>query len=400
MDLGHRNLLAREAALIERPCGLHHQQAADLDLGTKAAQHDLDAFTVRKADAEALAARGIVGRDLDAAPRKAQPAHAMRQPRDAQPGLDHAHPPPLAQHEVARGDAQALEQQLAMAAMLLGAHDRDAPQDPPAGIVAVKQKAAQPVARIVRGPRDQHEMLGRARAGDEPLVAVDHVIIAVPGRGRAHHPGVRARPRRRLGHREGRSHAALGHRAQPPLLLLGRAEALDHHHVAVIGRGRVEHHRPEDRAVHLLVADGHADPPDRAPAEAFRELQVPQAPRARPRPHPFQKRGGDVFVFVVAGRVGLERQKLGRDEIRDLAAQRVQRGGDGEVHEDPFQRPDFRDPRRGGRHRPQGSCRSCRTPRAKPAAAAARPDPRAGPAGAAGCAGSAPARPRSRRSRG
>ena len=80
---------------------------------------------------------------------------------------------------------------------------------------------------------------------------------------------------------------------QPALLLLRRADRLEHHHVAVVGRRRVEHDGPEDRAVHRLVADRHARPVEPRPAasraSAAGTTGPPPAPwRARPR----EGRGG------------------------------------------------------------------------------------------------------------
>ena len=68
MDLGHRNLLARKGSLVERPRGLHHQQAADLDLHCQIAEHQLDAFAVDQFLTEAFASLGIFGGDFNAFP--------------------------------------------------------------------------------------------------------------------------------------------------------------------------------------------------------------------------------------------------------------------------------------------------------------------------------------------
>ena len=57
LHLGHRDFLARAAALIEHPGRVHGEQPADLDLLRDFAQFDLHAFAVAKLDAETFAVR-------------------------------------------------------------------------------------------------------------------------------------------------------------------------------------------------------------------------------------------------------------------------------------------------------------------------------------------------------
>ena len=139
------------------------------------AQLDLHALAIDQLHPEALARRRVILRDLHAALGKSEPAHAMRQPRGAKPHLRQLQPLPFPEQHRIRRDHEPVERQFAMPAMLLRPHDRDAPDDAPARLVAVEEERRQPVARIVRGPRDQDEVLGFLRAGDEPLAAVHHV---------------------------------------------------------------------------------------------------------------------------------------------------------------------------------------------------------------------------------
>jgi hypothetical protein len=88
-------------------------------------------------------------------------------------------------------------------AVLLRPHDRNAAQDPPARLVAVIEEGGEAAPRIVRGARDQNEMIGDAGAGNELFVAVDHPAVARLFRARADHAGIGAAPGRRLGHGEG-----------------------------------------------------------------------------------------------------------------------------------------------------------------------------------------------------
>ncbi len=85
----------------------------------------------------------------------------------------------LHQH-VARGDFEPLEGDLAMPAMLLRPHDRDAADDVPAGAVAVEQEGGEALARIVGRPRHEDEVCGILGAGDEPLAAGDDVGVSPP----------------------------------------------------------------------------------------------------------------------------------------------------------------------------------------------------------------------------
>src|SRR5215472_17250900 len=55
VHFGHRDFLARVIALVELPCGMHHQKTPDLDLLRHLAELDLHALAVGKARTEAFA---------------------------------------------------------------------------------------------------------------------------------------------------------------------------------------------------------------------------------------------------------------------------------------------------------------------------------------------------------
>ena len=61
----------------------------------------------------------------------------MREPRRPEPDLGDAQAVAEAHQHVLVGDFEALEDELAVPAVLLRAHDRDAPHDVPARLVAV-----------------------------------------------------------------------------------------------------------------------------------------------------------------------------------------------------------------------------------------------------------------------
>src|SRR3569833_2944034 len=124
------------------------------------AERDLHALPVGELDADALAALDIVLRDLHAALGDAAPAHAVREPRGAEPDLRRFKPVALAHQHALERNFQAVEFQLAMAAVLLRPHDRDAALDAPTGLVLVEQESGETAARIVRGARHQDEMCG------------------------------------------------------------------------------------------------------------------------------------------------------------------------------------------------------------------------------------------------
>ena len=169
-------------------------------------------------------------------------------------------------------------------------------------------------------------------AGDVPFAAVDHPAVALALRHRLHHRRVRPAARMRLGHREGAADLAVDDRLKPALLLRCGPDLVQHHHVAVVGCGRVEADRPEDRPVHLLVAGGHADQRQALPAPLLRHLERPQPFGLRLGAQPLQGRRADVLVLVPVGAVRLHRQDLALDEGADPLAIILDLGRQGKVH--------------------------------------------------------------------
>ena len=245
--------------------------------------------------------------------------------RDAQAVAD------VEQHVVVV-DLEAVEFELAVAAVLLRAEDADAAHDPPAGLVAVIEERREAAPRIVRGARDQDEMRRAVGAGDEPFAAVDHPF-AVPAFGAgADHAGIGAAARRRLGHGEGRAHLALDDRAQPALLLGRRAGAREQIHVAVVGRHAVEGERPEDRARGLLVHRRPGDDRQRHAAELLGRLRRPQAFGLRLGAHRLEAFVRDVLVLGEIHGIRFERQHMALDEGAGAQAQVFDVGRQREIH--------------------------------------------------------------------
>src|SRR5262249_30545964 len=225
VHLGHRDFLLGAAALVDEPGRMHHQEPPDLDTVGDLAELDLHALAVGEPHPEPFAVGDISLGDLAAALGEPKPAHAVRETGGAEPDLGDAQAVAGRHQDVLVRNLEALEREFAVAAVLLRAHDRDAPHDLPAGLISVKQEGGEAATRIVGGARDEDEMIGDAGAGDEPLVTADDPAIALALGAGADHARIRAAAGRRLGHGEGRAHLALDDRPQPLLLLRRRADA-------------------------------------------------------------------------------------------------------------------------------------------------------------------------------
>ncbi len=228
-------------------------------------------------------------------------------------------PSPDVQEHVFVLDLEAVEFELAMAAMLLGAENADAANDPPARLVAMVEERGQAAARIVGGARNEDVVRGAVGSGDEPLAAMDDPFATTALGAGADHAGIGAAAGRRLGHGEGRAHLALDDRAQPALLLGRRAGARQQVHVAVVGRHAVERERPEQRARRLFVHRRPGDDRQRHAAELLGRLRRPQASGLRLRPHRFEPLAGNVLVLGEILRVALRAAARGPRRRRGCA---------------------------------------------------------------------------------
>jgi len=99
---------------------VHGEKPSDVDVVADLAELHLHALAVGELDAETLAAIDVLLRDLHAALRPAEPAHAMGQPRRAKPHLHDLQTVAEAAEHVVVMDFEAVELKLAMAAVLLG----------------------------------------------------------------------------------------------------------------------------------------------------------------------------------------------------------------------------------------------------------------------------------------
>src|SRR5262249_8637114 len=152
--------------------------------------------------AEAFASVDVILRNLQATLGPAQPAHAMGQPRRSEPDLSDFQSIADAEQHIVIADFKAVEFELAVAAVLLGPHDRDTPDYAPARLIAVVEKRRQAAALVVGGSGDDDEMRSFGGAGDEPLAPVNDPFAVFLLGARADHAGIGAAARRRFGHRE------------------------------------------------------------------------------------------------------------------------------------------------------------------------------------------------------
>ena len=166
------------------------------------------------------------------------------------------------------------------------------------------------------GDRQHDQERGEAGVGREPLLAVDHPLVAVAlGAGRELR---RVRPAGRLGHRERRHHLLGEQRFEVALLQLRGAVAGEDLGVAGVGRLAAEHDRPRMGPAEDLVEQRQLDLPETLAAEMRAEVARPQPALA----HPLLERGHEppAHRVVHVERVTdheVERLDLVRDEPFD-----------------------------------------------------------------------------------
>ena len=144
------------------------------------------------------------------------------------------------------------------------------------------------MARVRRGVgvgerhRDVERAARIAGAGRPPFLAVERPFVAFEPRVHGDVGRVR-RGDARLRHEIGRAGASLEKIRQPARLLLGRAVALEHFHVAGVRSGAVEDLGGEERPAHLFGEIGVFDRREPVALVGAGEPEVPQAlgPRLR-----------------------------------------------------------------------------------------------------------------------
>src|SRR5208337_2112898 len=181
-------------------------------------------------------------------------SHAVVDASRAEPRLRDREAAAFLAEQVAHRHAAVLVDYLAMPAAAGVAHHRHGANQVESRSVGRNDYLAGAAMRRRVGVRHDHrDREARAnRVGREPLVAVDHVVVAVANGaglelGRIGACGIR------LGHREAGAHLAVETGLEPFLFLLGRAELGQDFHVAGIGRHTVERARADRAAAHQLA---------------------------------------------------------------------------------------------------------------------------------------------------
>jgi hypothetical protein len=137
--------------------------------------------------------------------------------------------------------------------------------------------------RLVRSPHeDGNPATWVGRIGCVPLVAVDHIVIAV-ALNRRLDVGRITRGHVWLGHGKAGTYRSLEQRLQPLRFLLDSSIALEHFHIAGIGRGAIEQLGREMRPAHHLAQRGVLEIGESCTVLRCRQKQIPEAgcPRFR-----------------------------------------------------------------------------------------------------------------------
>ena len=222
-DLDHRDLLAGRALAggVHLPGGHQGEQARLVDLHPALGDEVLDELLVGELAAERLARRGAPAHHLDRPLGGADRAHAVVDAAGAEAVLGD-HEAGLARAEqVGLGHSAVLVEDLAVAGAAVVAHHRDGADEVEPGVVDGDDDHARPRVGVRVGVGDDHRDRDRGAdgAGGEPLVAVDHPLVAVELGAGLKRRRVRARDLR-LGHREAAADLAVEQGLEPPLVLL------------------------------------------------------------------------------------------------------------------------------------------------------------------------------------
>ena len=135
-----------------------------------------------------------------------------------------------------------------------------------------------------------------AYARRPPLAAIDDVVVAIAHDGSGNVGGIR-RSHIGFGHQKRRANLAIHQRAQPLFLVRQCAVALQHFHVAGIGRRAVEHFRGPRDAAHFLGTAGVFEVAKTRPFEAEAGFYMEGAMRRRHEEVP-QARGARFLLQV------------------------------------------------------------------------------------------------------
>ena len=241
--LRHRDLGDKVELLVDPVGGVQHHELRLVELHRRVGDHPLDALLLGEHRTVREALERARDHHVERRLGLGDPAHAVGEARRAESVLAEPVPLPAAAEHVRSGHAQLLDPDLGVAGAAVHRLDlaypvpaRRGDVDDEAGIGGLRHVGP------VLGARDQDREARAARIRDEPLVTVDHPVVAVLDRAGLDEGRIRAGDLR-FGHREATHRDAVAQRSQV-LLLLGVGRPVEQGvHVALVGRLAVEHPR-------------------------------------------------------------------------------------------------------------------------------------------------------------
>ncbi len=138
--LGAARFVQRELAAVEHPRAMPDRESRDVQVHLVVGEHESDAFVLADRLAECVPAPRVVDGDIVRAPRRAEPAHAMREPRRRQSDLRVSEALADLAEDIARRNAQIVEPHDTVAARKARVEAVHRALDDDAGRVHVRQE--------------------------------------------------------------------------------------------------------------------------------------------------------------------------------------------------------------------------------------------------------------------
>ena len=279
-ELDQRDLDARLVALVEPVRRLQRHQPARLDLGGGVGDPVLHRLLVRERLAERLALERVRAHQLERALHLAEPAHDVVDATRAEPLLRDPEAVAGLAERIRHGHADVRGARLAVrspAAPFVPHHRDIAHELVPRRVGRDDDHRRAPVRlRVGIGHEHDDPEAGAVGARREPLVRVDHPLVAVP-----HGPAAQQRRvgagHLGLGHAEERAHLAGDERREPALPLLLRPVEMQDLAVPRVGRLAAEDQLGDEAAADLLVQIRVLEEAAAAAARLRRQVRRPEA---------------------------------------------------------------------------------------------------------------------------
>ena len=320
-QLAHRGLGARIDAGVDGAGRLHHQCARGHPFGGHVGQHVLYGLELGNAAAELLAPQRIVARIAQRHLGQAQHGRAVQQAVDGDAAQRQGQAPARLADQLGSGHAAAVEHDVARAR--LTGHGLVAADHLHARCMQVHEEGADLALRAAlgRGRGHEHGEVGKRRARDEALAAVQHVVVALQHGARLQRARVRAG--RCLGQRKADGFLGARH-GQDELLHLQRRGLADQRAYARRAAEFAQHMGREGRSRGVdglldqhLVEHGQA-----GAAHGLGQGHAVEAARMRQLPDLAQQFGGGAVFMVHAMRAG----EVGQFAV-DEGVERVDQAG-------------------------------------------------------------------------